>query len=71
MGVFFVDKDNIATPVTHRLLQNDPKKVIVRVPETLASGEEYRLQIVTRFTNGKILLKVARSIIYSQNLKVL
>jgi hypothetical protein len=67
LGVFFVAGD-IAQKVTHRMLQNDPKKLIVRVPY-LASGE-YTLQVVTRFSSNSTLLKEPRTITYERKLTV-
>jgi hypothetical protein len=63
-GVFFVAADGTSTPVTRRLTQNDPKTLIARVPDSLASGS-YTLQIVTRFSTSSIFLKNARTIEYS------
>lgn len=68
VGVFFIDSTGKATQVTRRLTQNDPKKVIARVP-ALAAGN-YTLQIITRFTNGNLLLKESRTIQYERQLTV-
>lgn len=69
IGVFFVSAEGVATKVTRRLTQNDPSKVIARVPAGLAAGE-YRLRIVTRFTMGTVLLTAQRTIEYDRLLKV-
>jgi hypothetical protein len=68
LGIFFILANGDAAPVTDPLTQNDPKKIICRVP-SLAAGE-YTLQIVTRFSNTSTLLKEARAIIYNQLLTV-
>ncbi|MDR1273057.1 MAG: DUF4469 domain-containing protein, partial [Odoribacteraceae bacterium] len=48
---------------------NDPSRIICRVP-SLGTGE-YTLRIITRFTQGNVLLKQARVIDYELPLKVL
>ncbi len=63
VGVFFVNAEGVATPVTRRLTQNDPKTVIARVPADLADGN-YTLRIVTQFSNSAVLLKEPRTIEY-------
>jgi hypothetical protein len=69
LGVFYV---SVATgepvPTTRRLTQNDPAKIIARVPD-LPPGE-YILRIVTRFSNSAILLKEQRIIEYAKRLIV-
>ena len=69
LGVFFVNSADVATPVTRRLTQNDPKKILARVP-ALPAGE-YTLRIVTRFSTGNsIFLNEARTIEYERKLTV-
>ncbi|MDR3095133.1 MAG: DUF4469 domain-containing protein [Bacteroidales bacterium] len=68
LGVFFVDAGGAEMPVTHRLAENNPKKLIVRVP-MLAPGM-YTLMVKTRFSNSSTLLKEIRTIVYSQPLTV-
>ncbi|MDR1154473.1 MAG: DUF4469 domain-containing protein [Bacteroidales bacterium] len=68
LGVFFVDAAGAAVPVTRRLTQNDPKKLIVRVP-ALAPGQ-YTLRIATRFSNSKTFLTEPRIIEYGKLLTV-
>jgi hypothetical protein len=68
LGVFFVDADGAATPVTRRLTQNDPKRLIARVPE-LAAGQ-YTLRVVTRFAAGANTLKEPRTIDYDMLLVI-
>ena len=54
--------DGEVTPVTRRFTQNDPKRLIARVPE-LPSGQ-YMLRVVTRFSNSAVTLKEPRVIAY-------
>jgi hypothetical protein len=68
VGVFFVADDGGELQVTGRLTQNDPKRIIVRVPE-LAPGS-YRLEVRTRFTTSNTLLKEPRTLVYGQLLIV-
>ncbi len=68
LGVFFVDAAGTAGPVTRRLTQNDPKKLLVRVPD-LAPGQ-YTLRVVTRFSNSSTLLTEPRTIDYGRLLIV-
>ena len=68
LGIFFIDTSGTATAVTRRLTQNDPKKILARVP-ALATGE-YTLRIVTRFSNGSTLVNEARTIEYGRKLIV-
>jgi hypothetical protein len=68
LGVFFVDVNGSEIPVTHPFTQNDPKKVVCRVP-ALNAGE-YTLKIVTQFSNSAVLLKTPRTIIYELPLTV-
>ena len=69
LGVFFINcDDETLTPVTRRLTQNDPKKLIVRVPE-LPAGQ-YILRIVTRYSQGSTLLKEPRVIEYDRPLVI-
>lgn len=67
-GVFFVAEDGTETKVSRRLTQNDPSKVLARVP-ALAAGE-YTLRIVTGYNNGGPLLKNLRKIEYKKKLIV-
>ena len=69
LGIFFVNStDETVTPVTRRLTRNEPKKLLVRVPE-LPAGQ-YILRVVTRFTNGTTLLKEPRVIEYDKPLVI-
>lgn len=68
IGIFFVNEAWEAVPVTHRLTQNDPKRIIARVP-ILAPGQ-YTLRVVTRFSTGAKTLKEPRTIEYDRPLIV-
>ncbi|WP_455640589.1 DUF4469 domain-containing protein [Parabacteroides sp.] len=68
VGVFFVAADGTATKVTRRLTQNDPSKLIVRVP-ALADGS-YTLRIVTSYNSGTQLLKNLRTLEYKNKLTI-
>jgi hypothetical protein len=68
LGVFFIAEDGTETQVTNRFTQNDPKRIIVRVPPLVAGN--YSLEVRTRFTSGNVLLKDVRSIVYNQLLTV-
>lgn len=61
MGIFFVDETGAKTPVT-QISQNEPKRLTVLVPP-LSAGT-YTLQVVTKFSSGNTLLKLARTIVY-------
>jgi hypothetical protein len=63
-GVFFADSAGQQYPVTRRLTQNDPKKILARVPQ-LPVGE-YTLRIVTRYSTGSTLLNEPRVIEYDK-----
>jgi hypothetical protein len=69
LGLFFVASDESETPVTHPLTQNDPKKIVCRVPAALPA-DTYTLKIVTRYSNGTTMLKEPRTIVYGQALTV-
>jgi hypothetical protein len=64
LGVFFIDADGGIFPVTRRLTQNDPKRLIARVPD-LPAGQ-YRLRVTTRYTTATTLLKEPRTIEYDR-----
>ena len=68
LGVFFVNSEGEEIPVTRRLTQNDPKKILARVPE-LPAGQ-YTLRVITRYTSGTVLLKEPRIIDYDRPLVV-
>lgn len=68
LGVFFIDEAGEAVAVTRRLTQNEPKKLLIRVP-ALAPGQ-YTLRVVTRFSNGSTLLTEPRTIEYGKLLIV-
>lgn len=68
LGVFFVDASGESIPVTRRLTQNDPKKILARVP-ALPAGE-YTLRVVTRYSSSSSLVNEARIIEYPKKLVV-
>ncbi len=68
LGVFFVGATGEVIAVTRRLTQNDPKKLLIRVP-ALAPGQ-YTLRVVTRFSQSNTLLTEPRTIEYSKLLIV-
>jgi hypothetical protein len=67
-GVFFTAENGTSYRVSHRLLQNDPKRIIARTP-ALPAGK-YTLTIVTHYSSGNHLLNEARTITYSSSLTV-
>ena len=69
LGVFFVNVDGEAIPVTRRLTQNDPQRIIARVPSDLPSGQ-YTLRVLTKYTTASILLMEPRVIEYDSLLIV-
>jgi hypothetical protein len=66
-GIFFVNENGEKTQVT-QISQNDPKRLTALIPP-LPAGT-YTLQVVTKFTSGNTLLKVARTIVYDTLLVV-
>jgi hypothetical protein len=70
LGVFFIGAQGEEWQVTHRLTENNPKKVIARVP-SLPVANSYTLVIKTRFTkSASALLKEPRTLTYSLPLTV-
>ena len=71
-GVYFIPRDapeETIYKVERRLTQNDPSRIIARVPATLEPGV-YTLRIVTQFSNSAVLLKEPRTLEYEQPLVV-
>ena len=71
-GVYFVligAETETIRKVDRRLTQNDPSRIIARVPADLESGG-YTLRIVTQFSNSAVLLKEPRTLEYEQPLIV-
>jgi hypothetical protein len=68
LGIFFVGASGSKYPVAVPLTQNDPKKIVCRVPDLLSGT--YTLKIVTRFSNGTQCLKAPRTILYDLPLTV-
>ncbi len=70
VGIFFIAENGTVAPVTRRLTQNDPSRVIARVPG-LRQGS-YTLRIVTRLSsNRSTLLKHAVTAEYDKPLIVM
>lgn len=68
-GIFFVNSEGTAFPVTDRLIENRPKTILAHVPDNLQPGQ-YTLKIITRFTGSSDLLKEPRTIEYDKLLIV-
>ena len=71
-GVYFIPRDapeETIYKVERRLTQNDPSRIIARVPATLQPGA-YTLRIVTQFSNSTQLLKEPRTLEYEMPLVV-
>ena len=71
-GVYFIPRDapeETIYKVERRLTQNDPSRIIARVPATLEPGV-YTLRIVTQFSNSAVLLKEPRTLEYEPPLVV-
>lgn len=68
LGVVFTGNNGSNTFVSRRLTQNNPKKILARVPD-LASGE-YTLKVITRFSKSSTLLNEPRVIEYGKKLVV-
>lgn len=69
LGVFFVDENLKEKGLDHRLSENNPKRIVCRVPADLHCGT-YTLKIVTRYSNGSTLLNNSRTIQYNQVLTI-
>jgi hypothetical protein len=69
LGVFFVDESGAEHPLTHKIAENLPKKLLFRAP-ALSAGV-YTLKVVTRFsTSSKTVLNEPRTITYEFPLTV-
>jgi hypothetical protein len=69
-GVFFTDANGTDVPLDYPLTENNPKKIVCRVPGSLTPGETYTLKIVTKFSHGTThMLKDPRTIIYELPIK--
>jgi hypothetical protein len=67
-GIFFVNAAGESTAVTRRLTENNPKRLIARVP-ALPAGK-YTLRVQTRFSTSSTNLKEIRVIEYGKKLIV-
>lgn len=63
LGVFFVTENGTEIPLDHPMTENNPKKIICRLPLNVTDGI-YTLKIVTRYTSGITTLKTPRTILY-------
>jgi hypothetical protein len=63
LGVFFVDAYGTEIPLDHPMTENNPKKIICRLPLSVTDGT-YTLKIVTQYTSGTTMLKTPRTILY-------
>lgn len=70
LGLFFTDSQGVDWPVTHMLIENNPKRLVFRVPADLPPGEGYTFKVVTRYTKGDTLLDAPRTIVYPVPLTV-
>lgn len=68
LGVFFVDAEGITIPLDYPMTENNPKKIICRIPDMIDG--EYTLKIVTRYAGSSALLKQPRTVVYKLPLKV-
>ena len=71
LGIYLVNQstsDSIVVPKTS-LLVNDPSKITFIVPATLVNGD-YKLSIVTQYSNSGTLLKEPRSYTFDYILNV-
>ena len=69
LGVYFVNAVGERFRSTERLMDNDPKRVVPKVPANIAPGE-YDVEIVTRYSAGKYALKEPRTIVYKSKLTI-
>jgi hypothetical protein len=69
LGVLFVTSGGDMIPLSHPMTENNPKRIVCRVPDILSTGV-YTLKIVTRFSNGTTLLKLPRTLVYELPLRV-
>jgi hypothetical protein len=71
VGVFFTDAAGADTPLDWPLSENNPRRLLCRVPVSLTSGETYSLKVVTRYTRGgNTLLKEPRTVVYELPIKL-
>jgi hypothetical protein len=64
INVFFVAVDDQTVTQAVRVSENTPTRLIARVPSDLTTGRDYRLRIVTRYSNSLTLLREPRTIEY-------
>jgi hypothetical protein len=71
LGVFFVSAGGGEIPLEYPIAENNPRKILCRLPGQIYSGGVYTLKIVTRYTSGSIMLKQPRTILYELPLTAL
>jgi hypothetical protein len=64
INVFFVAPDGVTLIPAVRVSENNPARLVARVPADLTAGQNYLLRIVTRFSKNATLLKEPRTIDY-------
>lgn len=65
LGVFFIPATGGAEiPLDYPVTENNPKKIVCRLPAQVYPGSVYTLKIVTRYTSGQVMLKQPRTIVY-------
>ncbi|MDR1673307.1 MAG: DUF4469 domain-containing protein [Bacteroidales bacterium] len=62
----YVAEDGRVIPLGYPVTENNPKKIICRVPDALTVGQSYAMKIVTRFTSGNSPLHDPRTIIFDK-----
>jgi hypothetical protein len=63
LGVFFIYPGGDELPLDHPMTENNPKKIICRLPASISEGT-YTLKIVTRYSNGSTNLEKPRTLLY-------
>ncbi|MDR1645941.1 MAG: DUF4469 domain-containing protein [Tannerellaceae bacterium] len=71
LGIFLIPEKTTdpTVHITSRLVENRAAKVVALLPAGMKEGK-YNLRIVTRYSNGKTLLKEARTLDYPKPLNV-
>jgi hypothetical protein len=64
LGVFFVNADGGEIPLDYPITENNPKKIICRLPANIIAGGVYTLKIVTRYSSNPAHLKTPRILLY-------
>jgi hypothetical protein len=66
LGLFFTDVNDpsVDIPLDFPPIENNPKKIICRLPNSMLSPNVYLLKIVTRYSSSTTQLKTPRTIHY-------